>query len=126
MAKGLCFSVCLATRGEYTAISSDMGPSVPRIREPRTTMPASASRTTPRAEARVVLHVVQRRDGAHAVGQPRVRGHVLDALAPQPHVALLVLEPLDVLPSGPSTHVRRESTRTTIRSTAGDAVPTGP
>src|SRR2546426_743872 len=61
-------------------------------------------------EARIVLHVVQRGDGAHAVGQPRVRGHVLDALAAQPDLALLVLEPLDVLPSGPRAHGRHLGT----------------
>ena len=45
-AKGLCFWVWRATRGEYTAISSAIAPSVASTRAPRTMMPASVSRTT--------------------------------------------------------------------------------
>src|SRR2546428_487144 len=126
MAKGLCFSVCLATRGEYTAISSDIGPSVARTRAPRTTMPASVSRTTLTArrrhvrhlvaQTRLVLHVVQRSDGTHAVGEAGVRGHVLDALAAQPDLALLILQALDVLPPGPRAHVGAEENRPERRS----------
>ena len=59
------------------------------------------------AQRRVVLHVVQRGDRAHAVGQPRVRGYVLDTLAAQPDLALLISQPFDVLPSRPRAH-RRE------------------
>src|SRR5439155_3118041 len=58
------------------------------------------------AERGIVLHVVQRGDGTHAVRQARVRGHVLDALPPEPDFAGLVPKPLDVLPSRPRAHGR--------------------
>jgi hypothetical protein len=45
-AKGLCGWSSWARRGEYTAISSAIGPSVASTRAPRTTTPASVSRTT--------------------------------------------------------------------------------
>jgi len=67
-------------------------------------------------EGGIVLHVVERGDGAHAVGQPGVRGHVLDALAPQPDLALLILKALDVLPPGPRAHVGAEENRPERRS----------
>ena len=44
----------------------------------------------------IVLQIVQRRDGSHPVGEAGVGGHVLDALAPQPDLALLLLQALDV------------------------------
>ena len=44
------------------------------------------------AEFRVALHVVQRGDGAGAVGETWMGGHVLHALTAQPDLALLFLQ----------------------------------
>src|SRR5262249_7038827 len=45
----------------------------------------------------MVLHRERRGEGAHAVGQPGMRRHVLDPLPAEPDLALLLLEALDVL-----------------------------
>src|SRR5207245_10358527 len=55
-------------------------------------------------ERGVVLQVVQRRDGPRPVGEARVSGHILDALAAQPDLALLLLEALEVLRARPRWH----------------------
>src|SRR4029453_15509416 len=58
-------------------------------------------------ELGVVLHVVERRDRQGAPAQAGVRRHVLDALAPQPDLALLVPQPLQIL----TAHTRRHRPR---------------
>src|SRR5262249_22802247 len=44
-----------------------------------------------------------------AIGQARLGGHVFHALAAQPHLALLILKSLDVLPTRPRAHGRAPS-----------------
>ena len=44
------------------------------------------------AVLRIALHVVKRGDRARAAGKPGMGGHVVDALSPQPDLALLLLE----------------------------------
>src|SRR5207248_3063705 len=55
-------------------------------------------------QLRIMLQVVQRGDGPPAPRQARVGGHVVDALTPEPHLAPLLPEPLDILPSRSRAH----------------------
>ena len=60
-----------------------------------------------RPQLGIVLHVVERGDGLGAAAEPRVAGHVLDALAPQPDLTRLVPQPLQILTARARRHASR-------------------